>query len=84
MVFDTLRDKLIIVPILHFPSWDKPFHVHVDASGTAIEEVLSQPSEGIVDHPLCFASRKLTPTEKIYTNTKHKELLMIYKLYKFR
>ncbi|KAH9298069.1 hypothetical protein KI387_029751, partial [Taxus chinensis] len=53
--FDTLKDRLVTTPILHFPSWDKPFHVHVDASGTAIGAMLAQPGEGIVDHPLCFA-----------------------------
>ncbi|KAH9315177.1 hypothetical protein KI387_023804, partial [Taxus chinensis] len=53
-MFDTLKNRLIIAPILHFPSWDKHFHVHVDASGMAIRVVLAQPGEGIVDHPLCF------------------------------
>ncbi|KAH9308834.1 hypothetical protein KI387_036745, partial [Taxus chinensis] len=42
-VFDTLKDRLITIPILRFPSWDKPFHVHVDASRTAIGAVLAQP-----------------------------------------
>lgn len=62
-MFEILKKKLTTVPILCFPSWDKPFHVHVDASGTAIGAILAQPREGIVDHPICFASRKLTPVE---------------------
>ncbi|KAH9297429.1 hypothetical protein KI387_029111, partial [Taxus chinensis] len=58
-----------------------PFHVHVDASGMAIGAVLAQPGEGIVDHPLCFASRKLTPAEQNYTTTEREALSMIYALH---
>ncbi|KAH9299627.1 hypothetical protein KI387_031309, partial [Taxus chinensis] len=43
--FETLKEKLTTTPILCFPSWDKPFHVHVDASGMAIGMVLAQPGE---------------------------------------
>ncbi|KAH9311923.1 hypothetical protein KI387_026958, partial [Taxus chinensis] len=49
--FDTLKERLITAPILRFPSWDKPFHVHVDASGIEMGAILAPPGEGIVDHP---------------------------------
>ena len=29
---DTLKEKMVTTPILVFPDWTKPFHVHVDAS----------------------------------------------------
>lgn len=64
MMFYTLKDRLVNAPILQFPLWDKTFHLHVDTSGIAIGVFLTQPGEGIVNHPLCFASRKLTPIEK--------------------
>jgi hypothetical protein len=28
---DTLKEKMVTMPILVFPDWEKTFHVHVDA-----------------------------------------------------
>jgi hypothetical protein len=66
---DTLNKKLVTTPILIFPYWKKEFHVHVDVSSIALGTVLSQPGEGDIDHPISFASRKLSITEKNYTTT---------------
>ena len=30
---NTLKENMVTTPILVFPDWTKPFHVHVDASG---------------------------------------------------
>jgi hypothetical protein len=38
---DTLKKKLVTVPILIFPYWKKEFHVHVDASSISLDAVLS-------------------------------------------
>jgi hypothetical protein len=67
--FETLKEKLIIAPILIFPNWDKDFHVHVDASGIVIGTILAQPGEGAMDHPIYFASRMLSQAERNYTTT---------------
>ena len=64
---DTLKEKMVIAPILVFPDWNKPFHVHVDASGIALGIVLTQPGEGGIDHPITYSSRKLSTAEKNYT-----------------
>jgi len=47
------------VPILVFLDWKKEFRVHVNVSCIALGVVLSQPSEGEIDHPIMFESRKL-------------------------
>ena len=47
----------------------KEFHVHVDASLTALGVVLAQLGEGDIDHLITFASRKLSSMEKNYTTT---------------
>ena len=39
--FDTLKAKMASAPILVFPDWNKEFHVHVDASSTALGVVLT-------------------------------------------
>jgi hypothetical protein len=58
--FDTLKQKMVIAPILVFPNWSKEFHVHVDASSIALGAVLEEPEEGDIDHPLAFSSKNLS------------------------
>ena len=60
---------MVTVPILVFPDWSKEFHVHVDASSIALGIVLAQSGEGNIDHPIAFASRKLSTARKNYTTT---------------
>jgi hypothetical protein len=79
-IFDTLKQKMITVPILVFPDWSKEFHVHVDVSSIALGVVLAQPGEGDIDHPLAFSSRKLSTTEVNYTTTEREGLAMLYAL----
>ena len=55
---DTLKEKMVIAPILVFPDWTNPFHVHVDAFGITLGVVLTQPGEGDIDHPIAYSSRK--------------------------
>ena len=71
-------------PILVFPDWNKEFHVHVDPSSTALGIVLAQPVEGDLDHPIEYASRKLSFVERNYTMTEREGLEMVYTLQKFR
>ena len=54
---DILKEKMVTMPILVFPDWKKPFHVHVDASSIALGIILAQPEEGGIDHPIAFTSR---------------------------
>jgi hypothetical protein len=82
--FDTLKQKMVTMPILVFPDWSKEFHVHVDASSIALGAVLAQPGEGDIDHPLAFASRKLSIAKVNYTTTEREGLAMVYALQKFR
>jgi hypothetical protein len=82
--FDTLKQKMVIMPIMVFPDWSKKFHVHVDESSIALGVVLAQPEIGDIDHPLAFASRKLSTTYINYTTTEREGLAMVYALQKFR
>ena len=40
-ILDVLKEKMVTTPILFFPDWKKEFHVHVDASCTALRAVLT-------------------------------------------
>jgi hypothetical protein len=76
--FDTLKQKMVTVPILVFPDWSKEFRVHVDASSIALGAVSSQPGAGDIDHPLAFANRKLSTSNINYTTTEREGLSMVY------
>jgi hypothetical protein len=69
---------------LIFLDWTKEFHVHVSASSIALGEILSQPSEGDINHPIAFARRKLSTTDKNYTTTEWEGLTVVYMLQTFR
>ena len=76
--------RWIQTPILVFRDWNKEFHFHIDASSVALGVVLAQPREGDMDHPISFASRKLSFAEKNYMAIVREELVMVYLLQKFR
>jgi hypothetical protein len=82
--FETLKKKLITTPILIFPDWEKEFHVHVDASGISLGDILTQIGDGAMDHPIYFVIQKLSKEEHKYTMTEREGLTMIYSLQKFR
>jgi hypothetical protein len=82
--FDLLKEKLNTTPIHIFPNLENKFHVHVDASGIALGAILMQPRDGAMDHPIYFASRKLSKYECNYTTIEREGLDMIYALHKFR
>ena len=71
---------MVIAPILVLLDWSKEFNVHVDASSIALGAVLAQPSVGDIDHPISFASRKLSRSEMNYTTTEREGLAMVYAL----
>ena len=75
---------MVTSPILVFPNWEKTFHVHVDASSIALGEILAQPGAGDLDHPIAFASKKLSKSKKNYNTTEREGLAMVYALHKFR
>jgi hypothetical protein len=81
---DVLKQKLVTFPILVFLDWKKEFHVHVDASSIVLDAVLAHIGEGKLDHPIAFASRKLSTAENNYTRTEREGLEMVYALHKFR
>ena len=80
---DILKERMVTALILVFPDWKKIFHVHVDASSIALGVILAQPGEGGIDHPIAFASRKLSSIERNYTTTEREGLAMVYALQKF-
>ncbi|KAL2621891.1 hypothetical protein R1flu_002096 [Riccia fluitans] len=83
VVFELLRHALVSSPILAVPNWNKPFHVHTDASAFVIGVVLAQPGEGDRDHPIAYISRKLIAVERNYTATERETLAIVWMASKF-
>ncbi|KAL2631182.1 hypothetical protein R1flu_015868 [Riccia fluitans] len=83
VAFDLLRNALVSSPILAVPDWNKPFHVHANASAFAIGAVLAQPGNGDRDHPIAYISRKLIPAERNYTATERETLAIVWAASKF-
>ena len=78
--FDTLKEKLRTTPILVYPNWKVEFHMHIDASGIDLGEILTQHGEGNLDHPIYFAIRKLSQAKSKYTTIKREGLAMVCSL----
>ena len=74
------KEKMVTATILVFLNWKNEFHVHVDASCIVLGVVLTHVGEGELDHPIAFASRKLSKVEKKYSTTECEGLAMVYAL----
>ena len=81
---DILKEKMVTTPIMVFPNWKRPFHVHVDASSIALGIILAQPGDGGINPPIAFARRKLSSTKRNYTTIEREGLAMVYALQKFK
>ena len=51
-------------PVLAASNFKKRFYVETNASGCGLGAVLEQEQEDCELHPVAYASRSLTPTEK--------------------
>ena len=71
-----LKEKILSVPVLVFPDFDKPFLLETDASKEGLGAVLSQKQYHGCYHPIAFGSRTLTPSEQKYHSSKLKFLVL--------
>ena len=81
--FMTLKERLTSEPILRHPDFSKHFYIVSDASIDGIGRYLSQKYEEIY-HPISYARRGLSDTEKRYSTRERELLAMIYCAQQFR
>ena len=74
--FDTLKTKLTSAPVLVQPNLEQTFILQTDASDEGLGAVLTQKDSEGQEHPIAFASRKLSALELKYTTTE-KECLAV-------
>jgi len=77
--FDAMKKAIARETILAYPDFDKPFHIHTDASKVQLGAVISQD-----DKPIAFYSRKLSDTQTRYTTTERELLSIVETLKEFR
>ena len=61
--FEILKQAIAQPPVLRMAEFDKKFIVQTDASGVALDAVLSQEFDGI-RQPIAYASRTLSAQER--------------------
>ena len=62
-----LKSQLTQAPILSTLDWSKSFILQTDASAVGLGYVLSQINKLGEEHPIAFASKKLSPPERNYS-----------------
>ncbi len=77
--FSTMKRIMARETILAYPNFNKPFHIHTDASAYQLGAVISQDGK-----PIAFYSRKLTPAQTRYTTTERELLSIVETLKEFR
>ena len=73
--FDIIKYQLTTAPILAFPTSDDEFRLDTDACNHGVAAVLSQVQNG-EEKVIAYASKTLSPTQKVYCTT-YKELLAV-------
>jgi len=80
--FRELKEKITSQPVLSLPKREGKFRVETDASGHAIEGVLSQEQDGKWK-PIMFLSRTIQPAERNYEIYDKKLLAIVEALTKW-
>jgi hypothetical protein len=68
--FDLLKQSLTTPPVLSYPDFSKSFIVHTDAARCGLGAVLYQRDELEKLHPIAYASRTCSRTERNYSTHK--------------
>ena len=64
--FQKLKELSSYTPCLAYPDYEKSFKLYTDASESGLGAVLAQIKEDNVEHPIAYASRTLSKSERNY------------------
>jgi hypothetical protein len=85
--FETLKAKLCEQPVLRTPDWSRSFIIQADASDFAVAACLAQNFDsqdgGLEEHPIAFASSKLTDTQRNWAIIEKEAYAIIFALKTF-
>ena len=82
-VFEEIKSRLVIAPIMTTPDWSKDFEIMCDASDYAIGAMLGQRTDKnfIAIH---YASKTFNEAQENYSTTKKEMLAIVFSCEKFR
>ena len=81
--FNELKDALANSVTLYSPSSDRPFIIRTDASDYAVGAVLAQNDDKMQEHPIAFASSKLSGAQLNWSTIEKEAYAIIFALQKF-
>ena len=81
--FESLKAAVTQSPVLAYPNFQVDFVLETDASVKGLGALLSQQQNDDVLHPVAFASRSLSPTERNYSVTDLKTLAVVWAMQHF-
>ena len=79
-----MKQRLLNSPILVYPDFDLDFVLETDASKDGLGAILSQKKADDKLHPVAYASRSTSPTEKHYSVTELETLAVVWAVQHFR
>ena len=82
--FDSLRQAICTTPILCAPKFGKPFFLQTDACGVSVGCCLGQWDDDQNEHPIAFASKKLSSTQCAWATIEREAYAVIWGLQKYR
>ena len=86
-VDEGVKSCLTSSPVLSLPDFSEnapKFVIQTDASQTGLAAVLLQADDDGVEHPISYASKKLSKTERNYSTIHREALALIWSVRKFR
>jgi transposase InsO family protein len=81
--FGLLKERLVTAPVLAPPRDGGGYILDVDACDYGIGAVLQQPQDGAL-RVVGYASKTLSPAERVYCTTRKEQLAVVYGLKQFR
>ena len=81
--YEYLKSKLIESPVLVYPNFSKDFCLETDASAKGLGAILSQLGEDKKRHPVAYASRALSDSERRYAITELETLAVVWAMSHF-
>ena len=82
--FNQLREAMCSNPIMKAPEFGKPFFLQTDASGISVGCCLGQWDSLGGEHPVAYASQKLTTTQGNWAVIEREAYAVIWGLQKYR
>ena len=82
--FETLRRLVCEAPICSVPIPSRPFLLHTDTSAAAVGCMLSQLDDEGIEHPVDYASHKLSPAQCAWSVIECETFAIVWTLGRFR